>query len=118
MALPSARSQRDQGGTGCLQRGADDSAFWRGAGSAGQGRPACPPPAVSYPCAAHTHRAEEVMAVEVTPDTPPQQPPPDAAPTAPAPASARGAWLAVAGFVHGVGSFVLWAAFGLPAPLV
>src|SRR4051812_26584428 len=55
------------------------------------------------------------MSAEATPDTP-QQPPPDAAPATPAPA--RGAWLAVAGFVLGVGSFVLWAAFGLPAPLV
>src|SRR3954466_14133450 len=53
------------------------------------------------------------MAELATPDTP-QQPHPDAAPAAPA----RGAWLAVAGFVLGVGSFVLWAAFGLPAPLV
>jgi hypothetical protein len=44
------------------------------------------------------------------------QTPPGAAPAAPAPA--HGAWLAVAGFVLGVGSFVLWAAFGLPAPLV
>src|SRR5438309_206939 len=80
-----------------------------------------PLPPVSLPAAPRElplrspSRAEEVMAEPATPDTP-QQPPPDAVPAAPAPA--RGAWLAVAGFVLGVGSFVLWAAFGLPAPLV
>lgn len=42
---------------------------------------------------------------------------PDPAPTTAAPAS-RGGWLATAGFSLSVGSFVLWAVFGLPAPLV
>src|SRR4051812_29200598 len=36
----------------------------------------------------------------------------------PASTPSRGGWLAVAGFVLGVGSFALWAASGLPAPLV
>src|SRR4051794_37483259 len=44
-----------------------------------------------------------------------QQPQPGSAPAVP---PSRGGWLAVAGFVLGVGSFALWAAFGLPAPLV
>jgi hypothetical protein len=53
------------------------------------------------------------MPEEVTAVT--QQPQPGTAPAVP---PSRGGWLAVAGFVLGVGSFALWAAFGLPAPLV
>src|SRR4051795_4271325 len=49
---------------------------------------------------------EVTAAVQQQPDTPPAATP------------SRGGWLAVAGFVLGVGSFLLWAAFGLPAPLV
>src|SRR4051795_8863720 len=49
---------------------------------------------------------EVTAAVQQQPDTPPAATP------------SRGGWLAVAGFGLGVGSFALWAAFGLPAPLV
>src|SRR4051795_11329488 len=49
---------------------------------------------------------EVTAAVQQQPDTPPAATP------------SRGGWLAAAGFGLGVGSFALWAAFGLPAPLV